>query len=62
MAVTHNREAVAPVRTSGPVGNWFGRQLSSASRSFRKLLAQPFASLMIIGVIAMTLALPAALQ
>jgi len=62
VAVTHNREAVAPVRTSGPVGNWFGRQLSSASGSFRKLLAQPFSSLMIIGVIAMTLALPAALH
>ena len=62
MAVTHNREAVAPVRTSGPVGNWFGRQVASGSASFRKLLAQPFASLMIIGVIAMTLALPAALH
>jgi cell division transport system permease protein len=36
--------------------------VSAARSSFSKLLAQPFASLMIIGVIAMTLALPAALH
>ncbi len=62
MAVTRNREAVAPVRTSGPVSTWFGRHVTTAGTSFRKLLAQPFASLMIVGVIAMTLALPTALH
>ena len=62
MAVTRNREAVAPVKSRGPINTWFGRHLSTASSSFRKLLAQPFASLMIVGVIAMTLALPSALH
>ena len=62
MAVTRNREAVAPVRTSGPISSWFGRHAATAGSSFRKLLKQPFASLMIIGVIAMTLALPTALH
>jgi cell division transport system permease protein len=62
MAVTRNREAVAPVRTSGPVSTWFGRHVTTAGNSIRKLLKQPFASLMIIGVIAMTLALPTALH
>lgn len=62
MAVTRNQEAVAPVRTRGPLSTWFGRHVSAARSSFRKLLAQPFASLMIIGVIAITLALPAALH
>ena len=62
MAVTRNQEAVAPVRTRGPVGTWFGRHVSTAWSSFRRLLVQPFASLMIIGVIAMTLALPTALH
>ncbi len=62
MAVTRNKEAVAPVRTSGPVSTWFGRHMTTAGASFRKLWRTPFASLMIIGVIAMTLALPTALH
>ncbi len=62
MAVTRNREAVAPVRTSGPVGAWAGRHMACASESLRKLLVQPLGSLMIIGVIAVTLALPTALH
>lgn len=62
MAVTRNREAVAPVHTGGPINTWLGRHAATAGTSFRKLLKQPFASLMIIGVIAMTLALPTALH
>lgn len=62
MAVSRNKEAVAPVRTSGPVSTWFGRHMTTAGSSFRKLLATPFASLMIVGVIAMTLALPTSLH
>ena len=62
MAVTRNREAVAPVHRSGPVSAWAGRHVASASDSLRKLLQQPIGSLMIIGVIAVTLALPAALH
>jgi cell division transport system permease protein len=62
MAVTRNQDAVKPVRTSGPVATWFGRHVSTAAESLRKLGRQPFASLMIVGVIALTLALPTALH
>ena len=62
MAVTRNREAVAPVHKNGPVSAWAGRHVASAADSLRKLLQQPIGSLMIIGVIAVTLALPAALH
>ena len=62
MAVTRNREATAPVRTRGPVSTWFGRHATTARSSLQKLVRQPFASLMIVGVIAMTLALPTALH
>ena len=62
MAVTRHSDAVAPVRSSGPVTIWFSRHASTASDSFSRLVRQPFASLMIILVIAVTLALPAALN
>ena len=62
MAVSRHRDAVAPVRTRGAVGTWFGRHMSTAAESFRKLLQQPFSSLMIIGVIAITLAIPSVLH
>ena len=62
MAVSRNKEAVAPVRTRGPVSTWFGRHVDTAVTSLRKLGRTPFSSLMIIGVIAMTLALPTALH
>jgi cell division transport system permease protein len=62
MAVTRHKEAAAPVRSSGPFSTWLGRHFSIAGQSLLRLLRQPFASLMIILVIAVTLALPAALN
>jgi len=62
MAVTRHKEATAPVRSSGPLSIWIGRHFDMAGQSLVRLLRQPFASLMIVLVIAVTLALPAALN
>lgn len=62
MALTRNTDAVAPVRSSGPVTIWFSRHGSEARGSLGRLARQPFASLMIVLVIAVTLAIPAALN
>ena len=62
MAVTRHSDAVAPLRSSGPVTIWQGRHGRTAKASFSRLVHQPFASLMIILVIAVTLAIPAALN
>ena len=62
MAVTRHKESAAAVRSSGPVSTWLGRHFGMAGQSLGRLLRQPFASLMIILVIAVTLALPAALN
>ena len=62
MAMTRHTDAVAPVRSSGPVTIWFSRHVSEAKGSLGRLLRQPFASLMIVLVIAVTLAIPAALN
>ena len=62
MAVTRNADAVAPVRSSGPLSIWGTRHASTAVSSLGRLARQPFASLMIILVVAVTLALPAAVN
>lgn len=62
MAVTRHSDAVAPVRSAGAVTIWFSRHANTAAASLGRLVSQPFASLMIILVIAVTLALPAALN
>ncbi len=62
MAVTRHSDAVAPVRSSGPVSIWFSRHVRTAVGSLGRLVRQPFASLMIVLVIAVTLAIPAALN
>lgn len=62
MAVTRHSDAVAPVRSAGPVTIWLSRHTATAAASFGRLMRQPFASLMIILVIAVTLALPAAMN
>jgi cell division transport system permease protein len=62
MALTRHSDAVAPLRSSGPVSTWLGRHARTASSSFKRLVRQPFASLMIILVIAVTLAIPMALN
>ncbi len=62
MAVTRHSDAVAPVRSSGPISTWFSRHVSTAGDSLGRLFRQPFASLMIVLVIAVTLAIPASLN
>ena len=62
MAVTRHSDAVAPLRSAGPFSIWLGRHARTASSSFSRLVHQPFASLMIILVIAVTLAIPAAMN
>ena len=62
MAVTRHSDAVAPVRSSGPISIWFSRHVSTSGASLGRLFRQPFASLMIVLVIAVTLAIPAALN
>ena len=62
MAMTRNADAVAPVRSSGPLSTWVTRHVSTAIGSLGRLSRQPFSSLMIILVIAVTLALPAAIN
>lgn len=62
MAVTRHSDAIAPVRSSGPFSTWFARHARTSIASVGRLFKQPFASLMIILVIAVTLAIPAALN
>ena len=62
MAVTKNADAVAPVRSAGPVSIWASRHASTSVGALGRLFRQPFASLMIVLVIAVTLALPAAIN
>lgn len=62
MAVTRHTDAIAPVRSSGPLGNWFAQHARTSIGSVGRLFRQPFASLMIVLVIAVTLAIPAALN
>jgi len=62
VAVTRHSDAVAPVRSAGPVSIWFARHFNTAGDSLGRIVRQPFASLMIILVIGVTLALPAALN
>ena len=62
MALTRHSDAVAPVRSSGLLTIWFSRHVSTASASLGRLARQPFASIMIVLVIAVTLAIPAALN
>lgn len=57
-----HKEATTPVRSSGPLSIWVGRHVNMAGQSLSRLATQPFASLMIVLVIAVTLALPAALN
>jgi cell division transport system permease protein len=62
MAVTRNADAVAPVRSSGPLSIWATSHVSTAVGALGRLARQPFASVMIILVIAVTLALPASIN
>ena len=62
MAVTRHSDAVGPVRSSGPFSIWFTRHVSTSIAALGRLVRHPFSSLMIILVIAVTLALPAAIN
>ena len=62
MAVTRNADAVAPVKKRGPLSIWASRHVATSGAALGRLFRQPFASLMIILVIAVTLALPAAVN
>ena len=62
MAVTRNADAVAPVRASGPVAIWLARHASTSLGALGRLVRQPISSFMIVLVIAVTLALPAAIN
>ncbi len=62
MAVTRNADAVAPVRASGPISIWATRHASTSIGALGRMFRQPFSSLMIVLVIAVTLALPASIN
>ena len=62
MAITRNADAVAPVRTSGAFSTWLTRHANTAAGALGRLSRQPLASLMIVLVIGVTLALPAAIN
>lgn len=62
MAVTRHADAVAPVRSSGPLRTWCAQHARTSMGALGRLFRQPFASLMIVLVIAVTLAIPAALN
>ncbi len=62
MAITRNADATTPVRTSGAFSIWLTRHASTALGALGRLSRQPLASLMIVLVIGVTLALPAAIN
>ncbi len=55
-------EALAPARQTGPVATWALRHVSTMIGSLGRLARQPFATMMTVLVIAITLALPAAMH
>lgn len=55
-------EALAPARKASPISTWLSLHLSNCGTSLGRLLRQPFASLLTVLVIAVTLALPAAMH
>jgi cell division transport system permease protein len=62
VAITRNADAVAPVRTFGAFSTWLTRHANTAAGALGRLSRQPLASLMIVLVIGVTLALPAAIN
>ena len=55
-------EALAPARRASPLSTWAALHASNCANALGRLLRAPFASLLTILVIAVTLALPAALH
>lgn len=62
MVMRQPSEALAPTRSNGPVHIWALRHVSTCVGALGRLAQQPFANLMTVLVIAVTLALPAAMH
>jgi cell division transport system permease protein len=62
MAGLSPAESPGPARSSGPLASWALRHVSTAVGALGRLSRQPFATLMTVLVIAVTLALPASLH
>lgn len=62
MALTKNSDAFGPARPAGPVARWAILHVSTSIGALGRLARQPFASLLTILVIAVTLALPASMH
>lgn len=62
MAAMKSSEALAAPRKTGRISGWFVLHLNTAVAALGRLSRQPFASLMTVLVIAVTLALPAAMH
>jgi len=61
VAVSKTSEPIPGGKPAGPVSTWFLRHVSTSVGALGRLARQPFASLMTLLVIAVTLALPAAM-
>jgi cell division transport system permease protein len=61
MAVGKANEPIPPPKAGGPVSTWFLRHIRTCIGALGRLSRHPFASLMTLLVIAVTLALPAAM-
>ena len=62
MAAIKSSDALTATRSSGPVASWAMRHVNTAIAALGRLARQPFASLMTMLVIAVTLALPSAMH
>ena len=62
MAVGRTSEPISAAGSAGPVSIWFLLHVSTCVGALRRLAHQPFASLMTVLVIAVTLALPASMH
>lgn len=62
MVVNRKNEPIPAVRSSSPTSTWFLLHVSTCVGAFGRLARQPFASLLTVLVIAVTLALPASLH
>lgn len=62
MAVTRNSDAVAPVRSAGRFSIWLARHAGTSVAALGRIVRHPFSTFMIVLVIGVTLALPAAVN
>lgn len=62
MAVSRANEPIPPGKSAGPVSTWFLLHVRTCVGALGRLVRQPFASLMTVLVIAVTLSLPASMH